>query len=424
MATTLQPRTLRPAPEPLGNFIRPGYNDHVVLAQALAEGRGSGTGLIINPVHAERQLPLVTEANSRGVETILDPKSLELSSPSGYILRGIPDLPWAAEGVMHSPLNLAGAGGQRSMRSLAEHAAEAQMSAILAPTHFLDSPTSAWWNIDATLVRSLRVMLDELELTQAPIYYPVMVKASAMSNPAMMTRLLTQLQSVPADAIWLRLHPFGTANSGPLALRRYLGLCRQLHALGLPVVAEHSGSVGVALLAFGAVGGIESGVTFTDSVNLEGLLRQPKPDGKPFSPAPRVYLHQLGAFVDPPVARDFFAKRGMKALHGCQDTSCCPRGWVDMVGNPRGHFLRQRATEVARLTAMPASLRPGYYMENFLRPASDRAMRSAEQEPSLARVRKRLDSWRGTLGADLEEHAGFTTSLPAAGRRLRVRPSA
>jgi hypothetical protein len=424
MATTLQPRTLRPAPEPLGSFIRAGYNDHTVLAQALAEGRGSGTGLIVNPVHSERQLPLVVEANNRGVETILDPKSLELSSPSGYVLRGVPDLPWAADGVMHSPLNLAGAGGQRSMRSLAEYAAEAQMSAVLAPTHFLEGPTSPWWDIDATLVRSLRGMLDELELTRAPIYYPVMVKASSLSSPAMMTKLLSHLQGMPIDAVWLRLHPFGTANSGPLALKRYLSLCRQLHALGLPVVAEHSGSVGVALLAFGAVGGIESGVTFTDSVNLDGLLRQPKPDGKPFSPPPRVYLHQLGAFVDPSIAREFFAKRGMKALHGCQDVTCCPRGWIDMVGEPRRHFLRQRANEVAQLTAMPASLRPGYYMEAFLRPATDRAMRSAEHEPSLSRVRKRLDSWRGTLGADLEEHAGFSTSLPAAGRRLRIRPSA
>jgi len=424
MATMLQPRTLRPAPEPLGSFIRPGYNDHTVLAQALTEGRGSGSGLIINPVHSERQMPLVLEANAVGVETILDSKSLELSSPSGYVLRGIAELPWAADGGMHSPLNLTGAAGARSIRSLAEYAAEAQMSAVLAPTHFLSSPTSPWWDIDATLTRSLRGMLDELELTQAPIYYPVMVKASSLANPAMMTRLMSQLQSVPIDAVWLRLHPFGTGNSGPLVLKRYLQLARQLHALGIPVVAEHSGSVGVALLAFGAVGGIESGVTFTDTVNLDGLLRQPRPDNKPFSPPPRVYLHQLGAFVDANLAREFFAKRGMKALHGCQDTNCCPRGWSDMVQNPRRHFLRQRAREVAELTAMPESLRPGYYMENFLRPASDRAMRSADQEPSLARVRKRLDSWRGTLGADLEEHSGFSISLPAAGRRVRVRPSA
>lgn len=98
--TTTQPRRLRPAPEPLGNFIRPGYNDHTVIAQALAESRGSGTGLVINPLHADRQLPLIEHARSAGVETILDSKSLELSSPGGYAMHGVPELLWAA-GEMH-----------------------------------------------------------------------------------------------------------------------------------------------------------------------------------------------------------------------------------------------------------------------------------------------------------------------------------
>lgn len=424
MVSNVQPRKLRPAPEPLGNFIRPGYNDHTVIAQALAEGRGSGSGLVINPVHAERQLPLIEHAREAGVETILDSKSLELSSLGGYAMRGVPTLPWAAQDGMHSPRNLAGAEGGRLVRALAEFTAEAQVSGVLAPTHFLSGPDSPWWEIDATLTRTLRRNLNELELTEALVYYPVMVRATTLLNPAMMARLVEHIRRLQPDGIWLRLHPFGTTNSGPLVLKRYLQLCRQFHALGIPIVAEHSGSVGVALLAFGAVGGIESGVTFTDTVNLDGLLREPKPDAKSFSPSPRVYLHQLGAFIEPQAARELFAKRGMKPLHGCQDTSCCPRGWIDMVGDPRGHFLRQRAREVAQLSAMPTSLRPGFYMENFLRPASDRAIRAAELEPSLNSVRKRLDSWRRTLGAEIEQHSEFTISEPAAGRRLRVRPSA
>ena len=86
---------------------------------------------------------------------------------------------------------------------------------------------------------------------------------------------------------------------------------------------------------------------------------------------------------------------------------------------PRRHFLLQRAHEVGTLTAAPPTLRPGFYMENFLRPASDRAVRAAEIEPSLDLARKRLDSWRGTLGAELEKHSVFTVSEPAAGKRLR-----
>lgn len=423
MVTTMQPRQLRPAPEPLGNFIRPGYNDHTVLAQALAEGRGSGSGLVINPLHAGRQLPLIEHARAAGVETILDSKSLELSSPGGYAAHGVPELPWAADG-MHSPLSLTGTERDRMLRILAEYAAEAQVSAVLAPVHFLEGPASPWWSIDAALTRGLRQRLNELELMDALIYYPVMVRASTLMDPAMMAQLMEHVRRLPVDGVWLRLHPFGTSKSGPLVLKRFLQLCRQLHGLGIPLVAEHSGSVGVALLAFGAVGGIESGVTFGDTVNLDGVLRPPKPDARAFARPPRVYLHQLGAFLEPEAARDLFGKRGMKALHGCQDPACCPRGWVDMVGNPRQHFLRQRAREVAQLSVMPSSLRPGFYMENFLRPASDRAMRAAEHEPSLAAVRKRLDSWRGTLGAELEQHSEFTISEPAAGRRLRARPSA
>jgi hypothetical protein len=424
MVTAVTPRKLHPAPEPLGNFIRPGYNDHTVIAQALAEGRGSGSGLVINPVHAERQLPLVEHARAVGVETVLDSKSLELSSLGGYAMHGIPELPWAAPAGMHSPVMLAGSEGGRLVRELSEYAAEAQVSAVLAPSHFLGGLDSPWWEVDAALTRGLRRNLNELEMTDALIYYPVMVRTSTLLNPAMMAQVVEHVRRLQVDGVWLRLHPFGTTNSGPLVLKRYLALCRQLHALGIPVVAEHSGSIGVALLAFGAVGGIESGVTFTDTVNLDGVLRAPKPDAKSFSPSPRVYLHQLGAFIEPQAARELFTKRGMKPLHGCQETSCCPRGWIDMVGDPRGHFLRQRAREVTQLSAMPASLRPGYYMENFLRPASDRAIRAAELEPSLTAVRKRLDSWRRTLGADLEQHSEFTISEPAAGRRLRVRPSA
>ncbi len=419
MATTQELRRLRPAPEPLGNFFRLGYNDHIGVGQALAEGRGTGTGVVINPAYTARQLPLVGEANLRGVQTILDSKGLELSTLGGHVQSGVSDLPWAGDFGMHTPENLRGLSARRLARTLAEYAAEHEFSAVLAPTHLLDSPLSPWWDIDRGILTELRAALDELECAQTLIYRPVTLKASALTDSAMFERLLSAVSSEPVDGLWLRFHPFGATSSGPLALKRYLRVCRQLHALGIPLVAEHSGTVGVALLAFGAVGGIESGITLTEAVNLDRVTRAPKPGGSSFSPPPRVYLRELGAFVESPVAREFFEKRGTRSLHACQDTGCCPRGWVDMVANPRRHFLRQREREVAGLSAMPESLRTGQYLEGFLRPASDRAIRAAELEPALAPARKRLESWRGTLSADLQEHSTFTISRPAAGHRLR-----
>lgn len=417
--TTFEPRRLRPAPEPLGNFFRVGYNDHRVLEQAIAEQRGTGTGLVINPAYGVRQLPLVAEAKTIGVETILDTKGLELASLGGYTQSGVAELPWAGTAGMHTPDSLRGLPARRLARTVAEYAAEHDFSAVLAPTHLIESATSPWWGIDTPILTELRSTLDELECAETLIYRPVILRASALNDSAVLDRLLTTLAQEPVDGLWLRLHPFGTTASGPLALKRYLRICRQLHSLGIPLVAEHSGTVGVALLAFGAVGGIESGITLTDTVNLDRVLRAPKPDGKSFSPQPRVYLHELGAFVDVAVARDFFNKRGTKGLHACQDAGCCPRGWVDMIADPRRHFLRQREREVAGLSATPETLRAGQYMEGFLRPATDRAIRAAELEPTLASVRKRLESWRGALSADLRERSTFTVSQPAAGHRLR-----
>ncbi len=87
--------------------------------------------------------------------------------------------------------------------------------------------------------------------------------------------------------------------------------------------------------------------------------------------------------------------------------------------DPRRHFIRRRALEVAGLSRIPADLRAGHYLENFLRPASDRALRAAEVTPALESVRQRLDSWRGTLGEDLASRSAFTVSAPATGKRLR-----
>ena len=172
-------------------------------------------------------------------------------------------------------------------------------------------------------------------------------------------------------------------------------------------------------MAFGAVGGIESGVTTIEGVNLDGYLKPPDPAAKPFAPAPRVYLHEIGAFLDAKKSDGFFAARGMKTSHGCRTTDCCPRGWRDRQLEPRRHFVTQRSREVAALSAVPEALRAGHYMENFLRPASDRAVRAAEVEPTLTTARKRLESWRGTLGAELANHSDFTVSPAATGKRLR-----
>lgn len=82
----------------------------------------------------------------------------------------------------------------------------------------------------------------------------------------------------------------------------------------------------------------------------------------------------------------------------------------------RQHDLMEEARRCGVETVLDP--RTGHYLENLLRPASDRALRAAAADITLTTARLRLDSWRGTLGADLETHSNFTISPPAAGKRL------
>lgn len=222
-----------------------------------------------------------------------------------------------------------------------------------------------------------------------------------------------------ADGVWLRVHPFGTTSSGPLALRRYIEGCREFQTLGVPLVAEHTGTIGVALLAFGAVGGTESGVTYGERFDVGGLLRPP-PGGSAFSPGPRVYIASLGAFLTREQARAFFENRQMRSLFACQTDGCCRRGASDMDADPKRHFLLRRAGEVNFYSRPPEPVRAGLYLEEFLRPATDLALRAARVDATLEPTRKRLEAWRQTLGA--MHAAGLARSSAISPQGHRIQP--
>ena len=289
------------------------------------------------------------------------------------------------------------------------------LGALLAPAHIISGARDPWLAIDRRLVEELRRALDTRGRGQTPIYYPLVVRSTVFNDERQRQALIRHLRSLPIDAVWLRIHPFGTTNSGSLALRRYIHACQDFHQLGIPLVAERTGTVGFPLLAFGAVGGIESGVTFGERFTLDRYTR--RSSGAGFLPAPRVYVAEVGAFLSREQAQSFFDKRGMRAAHGCQGQPCCRRGYEDMIANPRRHFVVQRASEVNKLSRTPAELRPTIYMDEFLRPASDAVIRAAKAHPSLEVVRKRLDSWRGTLGAMLVAEPPSSFSRVPVGRR-------
>jgi hypothetical protein len=417
----LEPRRLRQVGPTLGSYLRPGRNNHTAVGQLLAESRLATTGIVFDPCLASHQRDIAVEARRQGIEVVLDPRSVELSTVGGFSQSGVDHLPWAGDRP-HRPPDLRGASATQAAETIAEYVVEHEMSAVLAPAHLVERPSDPWAAADRELAQALRLALDAAGRRDLPIYFPLVIQSQSVRTAETRHHFATYVQFLPVDALWLRMHPFGTTNSGPLALRRYIDLCRDLQRAGIPLVAERTGTVGVALLAFGAVGGIESGITFGEQYNVAPLLRPLS--GSRFSPAPRVYFSELGEYRTRKEAEAFFQRRGMKSAFGCKDAGCCPRGVADTLRDPRRHFLIRRGAEIADLSQTPVDLRRGVYMERFLRPASDMAVRAARAEPAFEKTRRRLDSWRQTLGSLQQIERQVTEPLIPEGQRIRRRRGA
>lgn len=422
-------RPLRLLRDDLASYVRPFPRDFSHFARLIAEGRSVGRRIVVDPRDLRRSKILRDIAREEGIELVLDPLSVELASETGFRRSGVADLPWAL-GSPHRPGALAQTDLYRYSYALAGSVVDAGMSAVLAPTHFLESLPSPWLEADFTLTRALRESLNRRGADGTLIYYPLIVRLKTMQSEGDRIAILHHLRKLIVaeviDAVWLRVPGFGTTESGPVNLRRYFQLARDLHGLGVPVVAERTGTIGLALLAFGAVGGIEQGVTCGERYDIGPLLR-PKPKKDGFLLAPRVYVSEIGAFLPRVEARKLFAHRTMKNRFACQ-LPCCPRGIEDMLDDPRRHFLVSRAHEIEQLSRIPEADRADHYLETWLRPASDRAILATRLSTKLVKLnkrlvkqRERLDRWRETLGDLRAWDRSTAPSFSAVPARKRIR---
>lgn len=308
-------RSVQAVATPLASYVRPSRRDHRFLLDLAAE-EALPSGLVVDPTLWDQQAELAEEARRQQVEVVMDTQALELATPVGFGRRGMADLPWAGTQV-HTSTEVSRSAADM-VRLIAEFVAERPITAVLAPTHYLAKANSEWLSVDVEIAGQLRQQLDAVGRGGTPLYYPLALHADLFRDAGFRRRLMESMRSAPLDSIWLRIHPFGSS-SGPTAMRRYVGACRDLHALGVPLVGERTGTIGVALAAFGAIGGIEGGVTFGERFDVSPLMKPS--DSKPFALPPKVYLSEIGLLVLRKQAEALFEHRGMKAAFGCQQ--CC-----------------------------------------------------------------------------------------------------
>jgi len=422
MEAPLLPRLIRAVPPQLGTYIRPSRVDHKSLLTFLADGAPVGMdGIVFDPTLAGIHAELLDETRERKIEAVLDTRAMEMALAGGFVGTRR-TLPWAGDDI-HQCHDLRGIAGRECVKRIVDWMQPGRFSSILAPTHYLAAGvTDPWFDIDRDLTVALRETLDAAGMGSMPIYYPLAIKGEAFFDNRQREQIRATLSALPIDALWLRVHPFGTRSGGNV-VRKFIRACADLHSSALPLVAEKTGTIGLALLGFGAVGAIESGVTVGEHFDASTLI-SPRQGGKAFAPEARVYIPELQTFLTKKQARPFFENRSVRTFFACKEDGCCPRGSDDMLVNAKEHFLRRRCGEIRRLSALPETLRASRYMEEVLRPATDKMGRAVTVEPHLATIQQRLALLRTVLGAVLQEAPPTTFSAVPEGKRIQTRRGA
>lgn len=394
-------RVVREADEPIPLFFRPGKDDHTVVERILVDERVGMLGVVFDASCSAIHEELREEILTRQLDAVLDPEMMELATQAGHTsARSL--LPWAAP-TPDVPSDFNATRYEKVAAQIAQLVKEKGFSAVLAPSHYLEAGTKdSWFAIDRRIVFNLRQRLDSAGCGNVRIYYPLAIPTRLFTNPAARTSIIASLTGLPVNAIWLRIHPFGS-HSSDAVLHRCIVACQDLHRLRLPLVAEKTGVLALALLAFGAVTGIESGISSGERFDF-GRLKRTRAKKGPFRKTARIYFSDLGEFLTRKQAMAFFENRGLRR-YGCLDTDCCRHGPDSMIKDPRRHFANRRMGEVALLSRVTPSRRAVEYLEQILRPATDNMGRvlAVGELPDVVRQRlensrRKQDRWRDTLG--------------------------
>jgi hypothetical protein len=410
-SVTVFPRRIRPVPQPLGFYLRPGHSDHPELTKVLLSGPHKLFGAVIDATLVELQKDLRQQLLSSRLDVILDPKTQPAAFAEGF-RPSMGKLPWGAERA-HQLDDFRDLVGRQRIIKLAEFVVAKGFTQVIAPTHFLMSSNDPWFGVDLELVRQLRIELDRRGGRNIPIIYSLAIAGDVFKDAEQRAALIAGIAGLPIGSLWLKVDKFGASVSA-IALTRFMNAITEFHALGVPIIADRVGGVpAMALLAFGAVGGIAHGVTSGENFSSYAW-RKPQTSSRGGG-GWRIYCPPLGILLSRKEAEFLFASSPRaKGQFANRNQVACPRGLDDMLAHPVRAFVIERAEEVARLSAVPETLRPQHFLEKSLRPITDCALAATKiawkDEDELGKKlgvrlmkhRKHVEDLRIALGARAE----------------------
>jgi hypothetical protein len=408
---------LHARPDPVSLFLRIGPSGHRRLEQLLAAGQLPIRRFVVEAGAFGKQNELISALRQNKNEIVLDTNVAELSVIGRYqgAARGAP---WRnPDGILTEAHFKSGSNEFDVIGKIARFVVAERITRVQAPAHLITGVLDPWFAIDVEACERLRRTLDVEGGREVAIDYPLMISNAVLNDPSQRREFVATLSSMPIDSLWVRVAGFG-ANATAAGLRKYISAVQDLHTIGRPVIADGVGGLSaLAIVAFGAACGIAHGVAEKERFDTNDWHKPPKEGGGGGGYA--MLLPGIDRLLKRSDAKVLVAAPGGRRLLSCNNRACCPHGFDDMIKDPKGHYLRQRAWQCEAISAVPENRRSQHFLDKDLAQADRIARQIANLKVSDYRLAqkmeensRRLDRMRVVL-ENLDKTSSSATRSPA-----------
>lgn len=347
-------------------LIRPGPNDHEIVADLLAPG-GAGVLLpnarpvisrLVLDAHTAAHRPQFAEATAEaGVPLLVDPVTPLWQGQLRENDR------WAQLPFGQAECLEAGAlTNVKRREQLVAQAAEFQVAqgatAVIPPYPYVAAPDDPWfeWALDMIRLTARWLRNEGIALPLAPV---LCARLQGFAAPRSWGQGIDRFARTALDLgpqfLGLCLSPVKPSDSYPKLLRLFEAAAR-LRSYGTPVIGWRQGLYGPGLVAAG-LDGYETGIATRESCDIRSSVtsrKPPKPGQKRGGGGvPGIYVEPLGRSISPQASEALFVHDSLRVKIMCDDQRCCPKGPTSTREHRREHAVRTRARGLANLDALP-----------------------------------------------------------------------
>lgn len=352
-------------------LIRPGWQDHRVIADLLAPGgpgRRAGqapliTRLVLDATLAHTQPAFAEAAGAVGVPVVVDP----MTYLAQYELN--PDKGWAALPIgVAQAMTVEGAFEAIRKGPLVERVIRFQVdcraTAIIPPYFHALSPSDPWFEVTLEAMFETNRVMERMGI-KLPTLPVLSGRLDRFGKDKYwgdgVDRFLDIAQLTGARSIALQLGPIGKPSDGYAKVLDLFQTTMHAQRPGLKVIAFRQGMFGTALAAVG-ISGYETGINFGDGTDIAALVssRRPKAPVDPGDnkkgggPGTRIYIPNFGCYIPAASFDSLNQNLSTRALLVCGDpVNCCPGGIASTMHDRRGHAIRSRARSISELESIP-----------------------------------------------------------------------